>query len=74
MYLVDEVIGGYYIFLIFVGNCCILLEEVEQYKCGYGEEIWFVVKLVYEKMVDIVVWYIEGQGIIDLWLVGGFCL
>lgn len=29
MYLVDEVIGGYYIFLIFVGNCCILLEEVE---------------------------------------------
>lgn len=55
MYLVDEVIGGYYIFLILVGNCGIGFEEVEQYKCSYVGEIWLVVKLVYEKMVEIVV-------------------
>jgi hypothetical protein len=50
------------------------LEEAEQYKRSNAQEIWPVVKPVYEKMAEIVAHHIEGQGIADLWLAGGSCM
>ncbi|MGU4313327.1 ethanolamine utilization protein EutJ, partial [Salmonella enterica subsp. enterica serovar Bareilly] len=56
------------------GNRRIPLEEAEQYKRSNEQEIWPVVKPVYEKMAEIVARHIEGQGIADLWLAGGSCM
>ncbi|KFT04318.1 ethanolamine utilization protein EutJ [Salmonella enterica subsp. enterica serovar Bareilly str. CFSAN000231] len=56
------------------GNRRIPLEEAEQYKRSNAQEIWPVVKPVYEKMAEIVARHIEGQGIADLWLAGGSCM
>ncbi len=50
------------------------LDEAEQYKRSNAQEIWSVVKPVYEKMAEIVARHIEGQGIADLWLAGGSCM
>ncbi|PXU76543.1 ethanolamine utilization protein EutJ, partial [Salmonella enterica subsp. enterica serovar Newport] len=55
-------------------NRRIPLEEAEQYKRSNAQEIWPVVKPVYEKMAEIVARHIEGQGIADLWLAGGSCM
>ncbi|MDI5304973.1 hypothetical protein MJI51_04760, partial [Salmonella enterica subsp. enterica serovar Kentucky] len=50
------------------------LEEAEQYKRSNAQEIWPVVKPVYEKMAEIVACHIAGQGVTDLWLAGGSCM
>ncbi|ECC5186521.1 ethanolamine utilization protein EutJ, partial [Salmonella enterica] len=60
--------------LTLAGNRRIPLEEAEQYKRSNAQEIWPVVKPVYEKMAEIVACHIEGQGIADLWLAGGSCM
>ncbi|WP_408604616.1 ethanolamine utilization protein EutJ [Salmonella enterica] len=70
----DEATGGHNIPLTRAGNRRIPLEEAEQYKRSNAQEIWPVVKPVYEKMAEIVARHIEGQGIADLWLAGGSCM
>lgn len=73
-YSADEATGGHHISLTLAGNRRIPLEEAEQYKRSNAQEIWPVVKPVYEKMAEIVARHIEGQGIADLWLAGGSCM
>lgn len=48
-YSADEATGGHHISLTLAGNRRIQLEEAEQYKRSNGQEIWPVVKPVYEK-------------------------
>ena len=73
-YSADEATGGHHISLTLAGNRRMPLEEAEQYKRSNAQEIWPVVKPVYEKMAEIVAHHIEGQGIADLWLAGGSCM
>ncbi len=73
-YSADEATGGHHISLTLAGNRRIPLEEAEQYKRSNAQEIWPVVKPVYEKMAEIVAHHIEGHGIADLWLAGGSCM
>ncbi len=70
----EEATGGHHIPLTRAGNRRIPLDEAEQYKRSNAQEIWSVVKPVYEKMAEIVARHIEGQGIADLWLAGGSCM
>ncbi|EAB1655740.1 ethanolamine utilization protein EutJ [Salmonella enterica subsp. diarizonae] len=70
----DEATGGHHISLTLAGNRRIPLEEAEQYKRSNAQEIWPVVKPVYEKMAEIVARHIAGQGVTDLWLAGGSCM
>ncbi len=70
----DNAPGGPHISLTLAGNRRIPLDEAEQYKRSNAQEIWSVVKPVYEKMAEIVARHIEGQGIADLWLAGGSCM
>ncbi|WP_262234431.1 cell division FtsA domain-containing protein, partial [Escherichia coli] len=49
-YSADEATGGHHISLTLAGNRRIPLEEAEQYKRSNAQEIWPVVKPVYEKM------------------------
>lgn len=74
IYSADEATGGHHISLTLAGNRRVSLEEAEQYKRSNAQEIWPVVKPVYEKMAEIVARHIEGQGITDLWLAGGSCM
>lgn len=74
VYSADEATGGHHISLTLAGNRRVPLEEAEQYKRSNAQEIWPVVKPVYEKMAEIVARHIEGQGITDLWLAGGSCM
>ena len=74
VYSADEATGGHHISLTLAGNPRVPLEEAEQYKRSNAQEIWPVVKPVYEKMAEIVARHIEGQGITDLWLAGGSCM
>lgn len=74
VYSADEATGGHHISLTLAGNRRVPLEEAEQYKRSNAQEIWSVVKPVYEKMAEIVARHIEGQGITDLWLAGGSCM
>ena len=74
VYSADEATGGHHISLTLAGNRRVSLEEAEQYKRSNAQEIWPVVKPVYEKMAEIVARHIEGQGITDLWLAGGSCM
>lgn len=73
-YSADEATGGHHISLTLAGNRRISLEEAEQYKRSHAQDIWPVVKPVYEKMAEIVARHIEGQEITDLWLAGGACM
>lgn len=73
-YSADEATGGHHISLTLAGNRRIPLEEAEQYKRSNAQEIWPVVKPVYEKMAEIVACHIAGQGVTDLWLAGGSCM
>lgn len=73
-YSADEATGGHHISLTLAGNQRIQLEEAEQYKRSHAQEIWPVVKPVYEKMADIVACHIANQGISHLWLAGGSCM
>ncbi|SUX66836.1 ethanolamine utilization protein [Citrobacter amalonaticus] len=73
-YSADEATGGHHISLTLAGNRRIELEEAEQVKRSNAQEIWPVVKPVYEKMAEIVARHIEGQEIADLWLAGGSCM
>ncbi|ECC9152734.1 ethanolamine utilization protein EutJ [Salmonella enterica subsp. salamae] len=73
-YSADEATGGHHISLTLAGNRRIPLEEAEQYKRSNAQEIWPVVKPVYEKMAEIVARHIAGQGVTDLWLAGGSCM
>lgn len=73
-YSADEATGGDHISLTLAGNRRIPLEEAEQYKRSNAQEIWPVVKPVYEKMAEIVACHIAGQGVTDLWLAGGSCM
>ena len=70
----DDPPGGHHTSRTGGGNRRIPLEEAEQYKRSNAQEIWPVVKPVYEKMAEIVARHIEGQGIADLWLAGGSCM
>ncbi len=74
VYSADEATGGHHISLTLAGNRRVSLEEAEQYKRSNAQEIWPVVKPVYEKMAEIVARHIEWQGITDLWLAGGSCM
>lgn len=73
-YSADEATGGHHISLTLAGNRRIELEDAEQVKRSNAQDIWPVVKPVYEKMAEIVARHIEGQGIADLWLAGGSCM
>ena len=73
-YSADEATGGHHISLTLAGNRRIPLEEAEQLKRRNAQDIWPVVKPVYEKMAEIVARHIEGHGIADLWLAGGSCM
>jgi ethanolamine utilization protein EutJ len=63
-YSADEATGGHHISLTLAGNRRMPLEEAEQYKRSNAQEIWPVVKPVYEKMAEIVAHHIEGQGLL----------
>ena len=66
-YSADEATGGHHISRPSPVTA-MPLEEAEQYGRSNAQEIWPVVKPVYEKMAEIVAHHIEGQGIADLWL------
>ncbi|MCS3434000.1 ethanolamine utilization protein EutJ [Klebsiella sp. BIGb0407] len=70
----DEATGGHHISLTLAGNQRIALEEAEQMKRQQGENIWPVIRPVYEKMADIVEDHIRGEEVTELWLAGGSCM
>lgn len=70
----DEATGGHHISLTLAGNQRIALEEAEQMKFQQGENIWPVIRPVYEKMADIVEDHIRGEEVTELWLAGGSCM
>lgn len=70
----DEATGGHHISLTLAGNQRITLEQAEQMKRQQGENIWPVIRPVYEKMADIVEDHIRGEEVTELWLAGGSCM
>ncbi|MDF7679227.1 ethanolamine utilization protein EutJ [Enterobacteriaceae bacterium ESL0689] len=73
-YSADEATGGHHISLTLAGSRGVQLEEAELYKRSHAQEIWPVVKPVYEKMADIVACHIADHAITSLWLAGGSCM
>ncbi|THF59308.1 ethanolamine utilization protein EutJ [Pseudothauera rhizosphaerae] len=70
----DEPTGGHHVSLTLAGNRRIGLEEAERLKRGAGEEVWPVVRPVFEKMTDIVCRHLGGHRVPELYLSGGSCM
>jgi ethanolamine utilization protein EutJ len=69
----DEPTGGHHATLTIAGRNGSSLEEAEALKIAHGEQVWPIVRPVFEKMADIVRQHIRGYDIAALYLSGGSC-
>ncbi|WP_188704758.1 ethanolamine utilization protein EutJ [Silvimonas iriomotensis] len=69
----DEATGGHHISLTLAGHLRQTIQEVETIKRKQGEQVWPVVRPVFEKMCDIVRRHLQGHDVADLYLSGGSC-
>lgn len=69
----DEPTGGHHVTLTIAGANNIPLEDAEKMKIGHGQEVWPIVRPVFEKMADIVRTHTVGRDIDSLYLSGGSC-
>ncbi|GGY02284.1 ethanolamine utilization protein EutJ [Paludibacterium paludis] len=73
IYSADEATGGHHVSLTLSGRHGLPLDEVEILKRERGEEVWPVVRPVFEKMCDIVRRHLDRMPQGDLYLSGGSC-
>jgi ethanolamine utilization protein EutJ len=69
----DEPTGGRHVTLVIAGGRALPLEEAETLKITSGEQVWPMVRPVFEKMADIVRRHIGGHEVETLYLAGGSC-
>ena len=73
IYTADEATGGLHLDLVIAGNYKIPVEEAEERKNdpGYHDELFPLIKPVFQKMAGIVNQHIRGYRVETLYLVGG---